>query len=283
MPILLYFINSNLETIYIKVCGIWVKFHITSLSLTEQIEMQKTVLILAGGKSQRFQSKPLQGSRVSHSGKPFQGFRGRGRSPRCGGTGGARDVAELHNKCLVTLNNKSLILHVIDNLSGVADEIIVAARDEQQGEQIRDKMPDKILFVFDSLRGFGPLAGVLAGLERASFPYSLVIGCDMPFVNESVVEFLFEVAERGNYDAVVPRWENGMLEPLHAVYKKEPTLRAIEGAIKQDDKRIFTVLAQLKDVNFLPVNRLKGIDPSLNTFTNINTAEDLKGFVLCGH
>ena len=29
-------------------------------------------------------TKPLQGSQVSHSGKPFQGFRGRGRSPRCG-------------------------------------------------------------------------------------------------------------------------------------------------------------------------------------------------------
>ena len=40
--------------------------------------------------------KPLQGLRVSPSGKPFQGFRGRGRSPRCGGTGGARDGAEPH-------------------------------------------------------------------------------------------------------------------------------------------------------------------------------------------
>ena len=212
--------------------------------------MQKTVLILAGGRSQRFQSKPLQG------------LRGRG--------------AEPHNKCLITLKNKPLILHVIDNLSGVADEIIVAARDEQQGEQIRDKIPDKILLVFDSLRGFGPLAGVISGLEKASFPYSLVIGCDMPFVNEYVVEFLFEVAERGNYDAVVPRWENGMLEPLHAVYKKEPTLTAIKDAIKQGEKRIFTSLSQLKNVNFVPVNKIREIDSDLKTFRNINTPAELE-------
>ena len=199
--------------------------------------MKKTVLILAGGKSQRFQSL---------------------------------------DKCLITLNNKPLILHVIDNLSGVADEIIVAARDEQQGKQIRDKIPDKILLVFDSLKGFGPLAGVISGLERASFPYSLVIGCDMPFVNEYVVEFLFEVAERGNYDAVVPRWENGMLEPLHAVYKKEPTLTAIKDAIKQSDKRIFTSLSQLKNVNFVPVNKIREIDSDLKTFRNINTPEELE-------
>jgi molybdopterin-guanine dinucleotide biosynthesis protein A len=212
--------------------------------------MQKTVLILAGGKSQRFQSKPLQG------------LRGRG--------------AEPHNKCLITLKNKPLIQHVIDNLSGVADEIIVAARDEQQGEQIRDKIPAKILLVFDSLRGFGPLAGALSGLERASFPYSLVIGCDMPFINEYVVEFLFEVAERGNYDAVVPRWENGMVEPLHAVYKKEPTLTAIKDAIKQGDNRIFTILSHLKNVNFLPVNKIREIDSDLKTFRNINTPEELE-------
>ena len=41
--------------------------------------------------------KPLQGLRESPSCKPFQGFRGRGRSPRCGGTGGARDGAEPHS------------------------------------------------------------------------------------------------------------------------------------------------------------------------------------------
>jgi sec-independent protein translocase protein TatC len=43
-------------------------------------------------------SKPLQGLRVSPSGKPFQGFRGCGRSPRCGGTGRARDGAGPHKK-----------------------------------------------------------------------------------------------------------------------------------------------------------------------------------------
>ena len=196
---------------------------------------KKTVLILAGGKSQRFQ----------HS-----------------------------DKCFLTINNKPLIQHVIDRISSVADEIIVAVRDRKQGEQIRDKIPSKVVLVFDSLEGFGPLAGVLAGLKRASFPYSLVIGCDMPFVNESVVEFLFEIAYTG-YDAVVPRWENGLIEPLHAVYRKEPMLIAINEAAKRDEGKIFTVLSQLKNVNFLPVSKIREIDPRLKTFTNINTAEEL--------
>lgn len=200
------------------------------------MEMQKTVLILAGGQGRRFLS---------------------------------------FDKCFATLDNKLLIQHAIDNISGLADEIIVAARDEQQGEQIRARVHDKIDFAFDTLNGFGPLAGFLSGLEQASFAYSLVIGCDMPFVNENVVELLFEIASTG-YDAVVPRWENGMLEPLHAVYRREQMLATIKDAVKKGDGMIFHVISQLKDVCFLPVNRIREIDSDLKTFRNINTPVELK-------
>jgi molybdopterin-guanine dinucleotide biosynthesis protein A len=160
------------------------------------MEMQKTVLILAGGQGRRFHS---------------------------------------FHKCFAMLDNKLLIQHAIDNISGLADEIIVAARDEQQGE----------------------------------------IGCDMPFVTESVVNLLFEIASTG-YDAVVPRWENGMREPLHAVYRREPMLAAIRDTVKRGDGMIYHAISQLKDVCFLPVNRIREIDPELKTFRNINTPFELK-------
>ncbi|KAF5436268.1 molybdopterin-guanine dinucleotide biosynthesis protein A [Candidatus Methanophagaceae archaeon] len=201
------------------------------------MDMQKTVLILAGGKSLRFQYS---------------------------------------DKCFISLNNKPLLQHVVDCVSNVADEIIVAARDEKQGEQIRDVIDNKkIRLVFDSVKGFGPLAGILSGFEQATYSYALVIGCDMPFVNGKVVEFLFEVAATG-HDAVVPRWDNGMVEPLHAVYRREPMLRAIRDAEKTGDKKIFEILSYLKKVEFLSVNQLKVIDPNLKTFMNINTPDELK-------
>jgi molybdopterin-guanine dinucleotide biosynthesis protein A len=198
--------------------------------------MHKTVIILVGGQGRRFHS---------------------------------------FDKCFATLDNKLLMQHAIDTLSGQADEIIVAARDEQQGEQFRAKVADKIILVFDSLKGLGPLAGFISGLERVSFDYSLVIGCDMPFVNERVVDLLFEIASTG-YDAVVPKWEDGMLEPLHAVYRREPMLAAIKEAAKHGNSKISYVISQLKNVCFLPVNQIREIDPRLETFTNINTPEALK-------
>ena len=201
------------------------------------MKTQKTALILAGGKSQRFQSR---------------------------------------DKCFITLNHKPLIQHAIDNVSSVADEIIVAARDTQQGERIRNIIPNRVFLAFDSLKGFGPLAGVLAGLERASSLYLLVVGCDMPFINRSVVELLFEVAEQGNYDAVVPRWENGMVEPLHAVYKKEAMLKAVRDTIEKGDGKMFNVLSQLDKVHFVAMERIKKLDLELKTFRNINTLDDLE-------
>jgi len=202
------------------------------------MQTKKTALILAGGKSQRFY--------------PF-------------------------DKCFSTLNNKPLIQHAIDRISSVADEIIVAARDEEQGGRIKKiiKNSNKIVFVFDSSKDVGPLAGFLSGLERASFSYSIVIGCDMPFIDPGVAKFLFEIASSAGYDAVVPKWENGMLEPLHAVYRNEPMLAAIKEAAKRGEGKIFTVLSQLKKVYFLSVSKIREIDPCLKTFTNINTAEEL--------
>jgi len=196
------------------------------------------VLILAGGKSQRFQH---------------------------------------FDKCFITLNNKPLIQHTIDKASSVADEIIVAVRDKKQGEQIANKIPKQIVLVFDSLKEVGPLAGVLSGLKRASFSFSLVVGCDMPFVNPDVAKFLFEIASTG-YDAVVPKWENGLVEPLHAVYRKEPMLAVIKEATGRSKRKIFDVLSQLKNIYFVPVKEIREIDPSLNTFININTPEELEKF-----
>ncbi len=59
------------------------------------IDLRMPVLfVLPRRRSFSLVNKPL----LSLSGKPFQGFRGRGQSPRCGGTGGARGGTEPHSE-----------------------------------------------------------------------------------------------------------------------------------------------------------------------------------------
>ncbi|MCK4732182.1 MAG: hypothetical protein KAT65_06950 [Methanophagales archaeon] len=67
----------------------------------EIMEFKESEVDESSGKKVAFKwwlmDKPLQGLRVSPSCKPFQGFRGCGQSPRCGGMDGARDGAEPHS------------------------------------------------------------------------------------------------------------------------------------------------------------------------------------------
>ncbi len=217
----------------------------------------RAIIVLAGGRSRRFQSRG-------------------------------------YDKCLSYLNNQPLLQHTLNRAAEVAvDEIIVAVRERKQGEDIRKRVKIEIdararartefHIVYDTDTDCaapvdsGPLSGFIAALEYAPCAQCLFIGCDMPFVNPEVLDFLFETSTSSalGYDAVVPCWENGMLEPLHAVYRREATLTAIRNGVIAGERRLSKILARL-NVYFLPVAEIREIDPDLMTFTNINTPAELE-------
>ena len=74
-----------------------------------------------------------------------------------------------------------------------------------------------VRLVPDERVGEGALMGLLFGAEGALYPHALVVACDMPFLNLSVLRYMVSIAE--GHDVVVPRI-GGWLEPLHAVYGK---------------------------------------------------------------
>jgi len=91
----------------------------------------------------------------------------------------------------------------------------------------------------------------------------------MPFINVAVVDLLFRKAE--GYDVAIPY----PLEPLHAVYRRDPTIEAAKKAIEDGKGAIMYVVDQLK-ANFVPKDEIQMLDPSLCTFININSIQDLK-------
>ncbi|NYT00671.1 MAG: molybdenum cofactor guanylyltransferase [Methanocellales archaeon] len=177
------------------------------------------------------------------------------------------------NKSMVQIGNKKMIEHVRDNLSGIVDEVLVVAGDMGQRDKISTVIYGTSL-THDPVIGYGPVAGILAGLQSAKGDYAMVVACDMPFVNPDVVDFLFSLAE--GYDAVVPRWPDGNIEPLHAIYKRNSTIKACESAIERDDRRIISPLNALSKVRYVSIEKIKEIDPELKTFINVNTMADLE-------
>lgn len=164
------------------------------------------------------------------------------------------------DKPFFRFKGKLLIQWVIDSVSGVVDEIVIASDKRRDIEGVQ--------LAIDPVKGFGPVAGILAGLEVTQAPYSIVLGCDMPFVNERAVKLLFDLAK--GHEAVIPKWENGYIEPLHAVYEKDAMTRATTEAINRNRRAVSYAISRLNKVNYVPIEQIKQIDQDLKTFVNVN-------------
>ncbi|MCX6673451.1 MAG: molybdenum cofactor guanylyltransferase [Methanothrix sp.] len=185
-------------------------------------------------------------------------------------------------KSLLEFERKPLICWTVEKLSRAADEIVVVTRSEAHAGRLEGIISDfatqpelKIAFTWDSVAGFGPVAGLSAGMKEASGSLAFATGCDLPFLNPQVIERLFELAEEEDYEAAVPVQPNGFFEPLHSVYHREKMLAACERAIEKAERRIHVPLQELC-VRRVFVDLLRPLDPDLLTFFNLNTREDLE-------
>jgi molybdopterin-guanine dinucleotide biosynthesis protein A len=124
--------------------------------------------------------------------------------------------------------------------------------------------------VGDSLRHRGPLAGIEAALRTISAPRALVVGCDMPLLDERLLRFLCGL--QAEEEVILP-WPATGPEPLCAVYHKR-ALPAIEAALHRGESKISRVLQSLW-VRRIEEKELLSFLPDLSSFHNVNRREDL--------
>jgi len=185
-------------------------------------------------------------------------------------------------KSLLVFEGKPLICWTAEKLCRAADEVVVVARSEAHAGRMEEIISNfapqpepKVTFTWDSVAGFGPVAGLSAGMKRACGGFAFATGCDLPFLNPQVIERLFELADEEGYEAAVPVQPNGFFEPLHSVYHREKMLLACERAMEKNERRIHAPLQELC-VRRVFVDLLRPLDPDLLTFFNLNTREDLE-------
>ncbi len=167
------------------------------------------------------------------------------------------------DKALLRLGEKTLLRATIDKVATLSDEVIVA------GGPFPFHLDARV--VPDVYPGCGPLGGIHAGLTVASNFYSLVVACDMPFLNLELLRYMVELAP--GCDVVIPRWDD-KLEPLHAIYSKN-CLEPIERLIRGRDLRIVHFLPEVR-VRYVGEEEIERFDPKHLSFFNINTPEDLE-------
>ncbi|MCS7116856.1 MAG: molybdenum cofactor guanylyltransferase [Nitrososphaerota archaeon] len=178
------------------------------------------------------------------------------------------------DKGLLILGDKPLILHIIEVVKNFSDEIIVAISRNSNILNYKKILPDDVYLVIDLLPKQSPVVGIYSGLSRVTTDYAFIVSCDTPFVNSKVVKFLFE--EAIDFDAAIPRWPNGFIEPLHAVYRVVSTLKSAKEAYEANELRNLDIVKRLKRVKYIPIDKIREFDRELYTFFNINTPEDFE-------
>jgi len=170
---------------------------------------------------------------------------------------------------LEIINNQSLIERTIECLSPPAQSVLVVTSEEQFGIIRAARLKAKT--IVDLYPGKGALGGIYTGLANAETFYSLVVGCDMPFLNRDLLSYMID--HPFNFDAVVPK-VHGMLEPLHAVYSKG-CLAPIREMIKEDRLEI-SHLFNLVKTRYIGEDEIVKFDSQYLSFFNINTLADLR-------
>ena len=193
--------------------------------------------------------------------------------------GGRGSRFGFRDKSLIQLNGKPLLAHVIDTLYDLVEEILISLRSYKQAKKLDKIIEGKnIRIVVDEVVGYGPIAGINAAMKALTSEVVFLTGCDMPNLKTDVIKQLFMLIE--DYDAVVPIWENGDIESLHSVYRRDSTLTATDLCISNGEKKLFEFINRL-DVRYVRIDEIKRLDPSLLTFSNINSPEDI--IVAAGH
>jgi molybdopterin-guanine dinucleotide biosynthesis protein A len=181
--------------------------------------------------------------------------------------GGEAKRANGQEKYFFTFEGKTFIERLIESLSQVVDEIILVARDPEQCKRF-NKIRG-VRCITDIRTGTGPIGGLHAGTLAARGNMLFVSACDMPCVDPRVIAHLFSRID--NFDAAIPSWNIDMLEPLHAVYRRDALIGYLE---KHASLSLRTMVRGLNTL-YVPIDEIRAIDHELTTFTNINKIEDL--------
>jgi molybdopterin-guanine dinucleotide biosynthesis protein A len=178
-----------------------------------------------------------------------------------------------HDKGLLQLAGKPLILHVLDKISTIVDEVLIVVGSARQAKAYAIlNLNAKI--VIDKYEIQSPLVGAITGFENANGEYSLLLPCDTPFVSSRIASLLLEKCV--NRDAVIPRWPNGYIEPLQAAYRTKSAITAANTALENKKLDMRSMIANLGKVTYTSTLTLKQVDPNLVTFFNINTPEKIR-------
>jgi len=172
------------------------------------------------------------------------------------------------NKALEIINGKNLIQRVVNCLISLSKEIIIVTA-QNESLSCSPSLP-MIKTMADIHPGKGPLSGIYSGLVTSLCSGAIVVGCDMPFLNIALLNYMTQLSPA--FDVVAPRIGD-KIEPLCAIYSKN-CLAPIHKLLERNELRISELFSVVR-VRYVEEDEIDRFDPEHLSFYNINTQADL--------
>lgn len=160
------------------------------------------------------------------------------------------------DKGLVQINDQEMVLHCIENLKPLNQEIIIITSNHEY-----KKFGCRI--ISDKLKNQGPAQGIITALEDCKTEQCIIVSCDMPLVNDLLIAQLDNLII--NSDIVC--YAADYLYPFPALYSKS-ILPKWKQAVDASNLKMQSLIKQF-NYKTLPIE-----DPDL--FLNANTPEDIQ-------
>ena len=164
------------------------------------------------------------------------------------------------DKALFVLNGSTFLDHIISALEPLVDDILIVSNDERHStynlKRVRDTIADA-----------GPISGLHAGLTNSATENNLVLSCDIPLIETSMLEVLLQNNE-DDID-VIQLAEADRVHPLIALYKKR-SAEHLGKALFDGERKLSTAL------NGLNMKTVLVSDGQAAALTNVNTPMDFE-------
>jgi len=182
-------------------------------------------------------------------------------------------ATRLPGKLARTIGDEPLVVRVFRELTRTGRPCLISLREPLPAYVARHLTAATVADTFDDA---GPLGGLASAAAQIQTPLLFAAAGDMANIDACIVDALerryHDEASHGDPpDVVIPRHENGDLEPLAALYDTARLRESATRMLALGRKKVAGVLEGLHVV-------YHDIGPGeASTFLNVNTADDLAG------
>jgi molybdopterin-guanine dinucleotide biosynthesis protein A len=170
------------------------------------------------------------------------------------------------NKALLPFQEKTLIETVAEKLKRIFSRVILSVNSPDAFSDLH------LAIVVDHYPETGPMGAIASVLESGE-KRVFCVACDMPFLNESLIEFICSAVVD---DAVIPMWRDRP-EVFHALYS-DSLLPLFQQSLSTGRYKLTDALDKSR-VRYLSESEIKKLDPQGGSFRNINTPAEYDALI----